>query len=88
MQEDSGAVSSRLQVEREGMKRTMLEAVATGAVVTAADVRRYASATLLAATEKDDVRLPPSLPSPPLPSCPVLWVQGQWGHRVWSGEVR
>ena len=51
MQEDLGAVSSRLQAELGGMKRTMLEAVATNAVVTAADVKRYASATLLAATQ-------------------------------------
>ncbi|KAK9789551.1 hypothetical protein WJX73_010627 [Symbiochloris irregularis] len=51
LQEDMAALGSRLQHDLGGMKRTMLEAVATGAVVTPDDVHRYASATLLAATQ-------------------------------------
>lgn len=43
-------MASRLQAECGGMKRTMLEAVGTCAVVSPADVKRYASSTLLAAT--------------------------------------
>lgn len=58
MQEDMAALGSRLQADLGGMKRTMLEAVATGAVVTPDDVHRYASATLLAATQNFQVRVP------------------------------
>ena len=49
------AVHSRLQAECGGMKRTMLEAVATNAVVTTQDVMRYVSATLLCATQEAKV---------------------------------
>ena len=53
------------------MQRTMLDAVASGSVASAADLQRYLSCTLLAATVGIQARLAPVPPHPgSLGPCP------------------
>ena len=55
MQEGQDVVSSCLTGAKRGMKRAVLEVIATKAVVYAADVKRYIKCTLLAATTDFEV---------------------------------
>lgn len=50
LQADAKPVSSCLVEDKRGMKRAMIEVVASGAVVSLQDVERYIRCTLLAAT--------------------------------------
>lgn len=50
MQADANPIQSCLSEENIGMSRAVMEAVATGTVVSALDVKRFVSCTLLAAT--------------------------------------
>ncbi len=52
-------VSSCLSGDKRGMKRAVLEVVATKAVTSAQDVQRYIKCTLLAATTDFQVASPP-----------------------------
>ena len=54
-------VSSCLTGAKRGMKRAVLEVIATKAVVYAADVKRYIKCTLLAATTNFEVHFPVSI---------------------------
>ncbi len=58
-------VGSCLVEERRGMRRALLEVIATGAVATPADVMRFIKCTLLAATADYEVLL--LFPRRPLP---------------------
>ena len=51
-------VSSCLTGAKRGMKRAVLEVIATKSVVYAADVKRYIKCTLLAATTDFEVHIP------------------------------
>jgi DNA polymerase theta len=55
MHAEPAAVESCLTQEKCGMKRAMLEVVATGAVISPSDVDRYIKCTLLAATSHYEV---------------------------------
>ena len=54
-------VSSCLTGAKRGMKRAVLEVIATKAIVYAADVKRYIKCTLLAATTDFEVHIPVSI---------------------------
>lgn len=60
MQEGQDVVESCLVEGRKGMERAVLEVVASKAVATKQDVKRYVTCTLLAATK--DFQASPPLP--------------------------
>lgn len=57
MQAGSREIKSCLCDTSKGMKRALLEAVATGAVASGGDVKRFKECTLLQATVGDEVNL-------------------------------
>ena len=58
MQAGSREIQSCLCDTSKGMKRAILEAVATGAVASGGDVKRFKECTLLQATVGDEVSKP------------------------------
>lgn len=70
LQADAKPIESCLSDGSIGMSRAIMEAIASGSVVTVVDVKRFVECTLLAATEDFQASSPPYIPprSPsPLP---------------------
>ena len=72
LQADAKPIESCLSDGSIGMSRAIMEAIASGSVVTVVDVKRFVECTLLAATEDFQANLNPTPPSPfsPPPSVP------------------
>ena len=67
LQADAKPIESCLSDGSIGMSRAIMEAIASGSVVTVVDVKRFVSCTLLAATEDFQAYFTPNLHPPPPP---------------------